>query len=577
MAEYDIVIKQGTIIDGLRTPRFVADVGIRDGRIAYIGKIPAASAGTVLDAEGLIVAPGVVDLHTHYDAQVFWDPYCTMSSWHGVTSVVIGNCGFGLAPVDPEARDRAMLTLSRNEAISLDSMREGLPTPWPWVSFPEFLDAIDATPKGVNMLSYVGLAPVMTYVMGLEAAKNRPATSEEKSEMAAILDEAIEAGACGWSTQWSGENGVQLDYDGTPMVTDTMAEEDLYVFAEVLGKRREGFIQLTGDGGYGPEEARRIQERIAEISGRPVLYNVLALGVDQHGQATSNHHEVMEWLDDVNARGHRIFGQAVTVPLGYEFTLEDWNLYDTSPIWREATLGTVDERATKLRDPERRQAMRAEYDAGQHRGAPFAGTIAQLTVEAVRERELEWSEGLTVAEIAEREQKHVVDAMLDVAGEKLDTTYVTPWQPIDMGEMKRLANSPFALPGTSDGGAHTKFLTMATYPTYYLATLARDHAVMDLEQAHWRLSAYPALAAGFKDRGWLREGAPADIIVYDLDELEILPREMVYDQPAGSWRRIQRSQGYRWVMVNGEITFEDGQCTGATPGTLLRHGAATPA
>ena len=195
----------------------------------------------------------------------------------------------------------------------------------------------------------------------------------------------------------------------------------------------------------------------------------------------------------------------------------------------------------------------------------------------MRERELEWSEGLTVAEIAEREQKHVVDAMLDVAGEKLDTTYVTPWQPIDMTEMKRVANSPFALPGTSDGGAHTKFLTMATYPTYYLATLARDNEIMDLEQAHWRLSAYPALAAGFKDRGWIREGAPADLIVYDLDKLEILPREMVYDQPAGSWRRVQRSQGYRWVMVNGEITFEDGQCTGATPGTLLRHGAAAPA
>ena len=148
MADYDIVIRQGTVIDGLRTPRYVADVGIRDGRIAHIGKIPAASGGTVIDAEGLIVAPGVVDLHTHYDAQVFWDPYCTMSSWHGVTSVVIGNCGFGLAPVDPEARDRAMLTLSRNEAISLDSMQEGLPTPWPWVSFPEFLDAIDATPQG---------------------------------------------------------------------------------------------------------------------------------------------------------------------------------------------------------------------------------------------------------------------------------------------------------------------------------------------------------------------------------------------------------------------------------------------
>ena len=296
----------------------------------------------------------------------------------------------------------------------------------------------------------------MTYVMGLEAAKNRPATGEEKTEMAAILEDAMEAGACGWSTQWSGENGVQLDYDGTPMVTDTMAEEDLYIFAEVLGKRGEGFIQLTGDGGKGKPEARRIQERIAEISGRPVIYNVLALGVDQHGQATGDHNEVMQWMEDANARGRRIFGQGVTVPLGYQFTLEDWNLFDTSPIWREATVGTLAEKAAKLRDPERRQAMREEYDAGQHRGAPFAGTIAQLTVEGVNEQELDRFEGLTVAEIAEQESKHIIDAMLDVVGDSLDTTFVTPWQPIDMKEMKRMANSPFALPGTSDGGAHTK-------------------------------------------------------------------------------------------------------------------------
>ena len=575
MADYDLVIKQGTIIDGLRTPRFVGDIGIQDGRIARIGSIAAGDGERVLDAQGLIVAPGVVDLHTHYDAQVFWDPYCTISAWHGVTSVVIGNCGFGLAPVAPESRDRAMLTLSRNEAISLESMQEGLPRPWPWESFPEFLDAVEATPKGVNMLSYVGLAPVMTYVMGLEAAKNRPATGDEKTEMAAILDDAMAAGACGWSTQWSGENGVQLDYDGTPMVTDTMAEEDLYIFAEVLGKRGEGFIQLTGDGGKGKAEARRIQERIAEISGRPVIYNVLALGVDQHGQATGDHNEVMQWMDDANARGRRIFGQGVTVPLGYQFTLEDWNLFDTSPIWREATVGTAAEKAAKLRDPERRQAMREEYDAGQHRGAPFAGTIAQLTVEGVNEQELDRFEGLTVAEIAEQESKHVVDAMLDVVGDSLDTTFVTPWQTIDMKEMKRLANSPFALPGTSDGGAHTKFLTMGTYPTYYIATLARDNEIMDLEQAHWRLSAYPALAAGFRDRGWLREGAPADIIVYDLERLEVLPRETVHDMPAGSWRRIQRSTGYEWVLVNGEVTFANGECTSATPGKLLRHGVAS--
>ena len=182
MADYDIVIKQGTIIDGLRTPRFVADVGIRDGRIAYIGKIPAASGRTVLDAEGLIVAPGVVDLHTHYDAQVFWDPHCTMSSWHGVTSVVIGNCGFGVAPVDPKDRERAMLCLTRNEAIPYESMEKGMT--WSWVTFPEFMDSLERIPKGINVLSYVPLTPLYSWVMGWEEAKKRRPTKAELDESA---------------------------------------------------------------------------------------------------------------------------------------------------------------------------------------------------------------------------------------------------------------------------------------------------------------------------------------------------------------------------------------------------------
>ena len=577
MAEFDTVIKGGTIIDGLRTPRYVADIGITDGRIAYIGRLNASDGDQVLDATGLIVAPGFVDLHTHYDGQVYWDPYCSISGWHGVTSVVIGNCGFGFAPVKPDDRERAMLSLARNEAIPLESMQEGMP--WDWETYPEFLDSLDRTPKGVNLLSYVGLGPLMMYVMGLEAAKNRLPNEAEMAEMSRILEEAIKAGGCGFSAQVLGPGSGQRDYDGTPMITDTMAPETLLSFAEVLAKCRAGFIQLTGGG-------MELNEQLAEVSGRPVIYNlILAMGQDQHGNKMEGHHKTIAWLNEANARGNRVFGQAVTVKIGYELTLEHWNMFDTYELWRELTLGTVEERMAKMGDPERRPALRAEYDEGKGPSAPgrdeeaevdghIGRGIAVLTVQEVEDPSLKHLEGLTVKEIAEQSGKHVVDAFLDLGvADKLQTTWVTPPEETDVKSMSEVANSPFAIPGVSDGGAHTKFLAMGVYPTEMLAELVRDHEIMDLEQAHWRLSAYPAQAAGFKDRGWLKEGSPADIVIYDLENLGIGPMEKVYDLPAGQWRRVRRAEGYRWILVNGEVTMEDGETTGATPGRLIRHGA----
>ena len=577
MAEFNTVIKGGTIIDGLRTPRYVADIGITDGHIAYIGRLNASDGDQVLDAAGLIVAPGFVDLHTHYDGQVYWDPYCSISGWHGVTSVVIGNCGFGFAPVRPDDRERAMLSLARNEAIPLESMQEGMP--WDWETYPEFLDSLDRTPKGVNLLSYVGLGPLMMYVMGLEAAKNRLPNEAEMAEMSRILEEAIKAGGCGFSAQVLGPGSGQRDYDGTPMITDTMAPETLLSFAEVLAKCRAGFIQLTGGG-------MELNEQLAEVSGRPVIYNlILAMGQDQHGNKMEGHHKTIAWLNEANARGNRVFGQAVTVKIGYELTLEHWNMFDTYELWRELTLGTVEERMAKMGDPERRPALRAEYDEGKGPSAPgrdeeaevdghIGRGIAVLTVQEVEDPSLKHLEGLTVKEIAEQSGKHVVDAFLDLGvADKLQTTWVTPPEETDVKSMSEVANSPFAIPGVSDGGAHTKFLAMGVYPTEMLAELVRDHEIMDLEQAHWRLSAYPAQAAGFKDRGWIKEGSPADIVIYDLENLGIGPMEKVYDLPAGQWRRVRRAEGYRWILVNGEVTVEDGETTGATPGRLIRHGA----
>ncbi|NNL86505.1 MAG: amidohydrolase family protein, partial [Myxococcales bacterium] len=252
--EYDLHIAGGTIVDGTRVPRYRGDVWIKDGVIAQLGGRAPGAARTTIDASGKIVAPGFVDLHTHYDAQIRWDPWCTISGWHGVTSVVLGNCGFGFAPVKPDFRERSMLTMTRTEAIPFASMEVGMD--WDWETIPEYLDSLDRAPKGVNCIQYMPTASLMTYVMGLEAAKSRPATDAERAEMQRLLNEGMDAGLCGFSIQRLGPDSVQADFDGSPMVTDTMCDEDILCLAAVLRERDEGFIQIT-------QAAGRIKEDLA--------------------------------------------------------------------------------------------------------------------------------------------------------------------------------------------------------------------------------------------------------------------------------------------------------------------------
>jgi len=568
MPEFDVVIRGGTVVDGARNPRQIADVGIKDGKVAKIGKLNPSDAQKTLEASGLIVAPGFVDLHTHYDAQINWDPYCTLSGWHGVTSIVIGNCGFGFAPCKPELRDRAMLTMSRVEAIPFESMKAGMK--WDWVTFPDWLNFLDHTPKGLNVLSYVPLAPIMIWVMGLEAAKSRPATKSERQEMQRLLNEAMDAGACGFSCQRLGNGfiSVQRDYDGTPMVTDTMSEEDLIAFAEVLGQRKEGFIQLT-QASEDFKEDMRVYDRIADVSGRPVLFNATAVRDDR----PSLHRRTMRWIEETNRQGRKIYNQVGTIRQGFIFSFEDWNLFDGSDVWREVTMGTPAERTQKFQNPALRQALVAEYDTGH---TPIVtGSIKDFRVETVADPKLQKYVGKTVEEIAAMENKHPMDAMIDLAlADNLKTEFDTPARNMREDYQAEVMSSEYSIPGVSDGGAHTKFVTLGVYPTDMITWMVRDAGFMSLEEAHYRLSALPARCAGFQDRGVLCEGAPADVVVYDLQNLKIAPERpsIVHDFPAGEWRRVQYAEGYRWIMVNGEVTFEDGKCTNATPGRLLRHG-----
>jgi N-acyl-D-aspartate/D-glutamate deacylase len=564
MARYDRVLQNGMIVDGTRTPRFRGDIAIKDGLIARIGRVDASLADEVIDVTGLIVAPGFIDLHTHYDAQVYWDPYCTLSGWHGVTSVAIGNCGFGFAPVKPEMRERAMLSMTRVEAIPLASMEAGMP--WDWVTFPEFLDSIERTPKSVNILPYVPVGPMLVWVLGLEDAKSgRRPTDAEHAELKRLLHEAMDAGGCGWSAQRmlpTGPSAVQRDHDGSPMVTDVMHDDTCRAFAEVLRDRNEGFMQMLLVSGDNKRD-RAFMEEMAEISGRPLIMNV----VQAFDHRPDIHRRVLAWLRSCRERGVRVVGQGLTTDAGFSFTFETWNMFDDAPAWREATLGTVEERKQKLGDPARRRALREQLPGSAV--GPLPGIV--ITGPKLPKNQVWLDHTLELA--AQKMGKHPVDVMLDMAVEEnLETEFFAAPPNGKIEHLREIVDDPYVLFGVSDGGAHTKFLTAGRYPTETLCKVVREHRMISLEEAHWRLSALPAQVAGFTGRGVLREGAPADILCYDFANLRVLDQEILHDLPAGEWRRVQRAHGYRYVLVNGEVTIRDDKETNARPGVLLRHG-----
>ncbi len=567
MAEFDTVIKDGMVIDGTRLPRFRGDIGIKDGRVARIGRLRAHEGAKVIDAGGLIVAPGFVDLHTHYDAQLFWDPYCSISSWHGVTSIVIGNCGFGFAPVSPDLRERSMLSMTRNEAIPFASMKAGMP--WDWVTYPEFLDSVDRHPKAMNILPFVPLSPLLVWAMGLNEAKTgRRFTDKEEQELRRIVNEAMDKGACGWSLQHLGKTSIQPDYDGTPMVTDIMDEENILFFGRLLAERNEGFIQMTyvpdkpGDiEGDQQTHIEKFHELLAEVCDRPILYNAVAVNDKFPGR----HRRQLKWLERCRERGLKIYGQSATVEAGFTFTFADWNLWEDVQAWKDATLGNFEARLQKLSDPERRPALRDCSPV-------LTNDWKDVFIVSVKNPEFQQYENMNIVEAGKRMGKHPVDAMLDIAvADGLATEFYSAAVNTNIEGFKELMGSELTIPGVSDGGAHTKFFMGGVYPTEFLMKV-RDNKVMSLEAAHWRLSTQPALCAGFKNRGTLREGTPADIVIYDLNKLAVKPMEIAHDFPGGEWRRVKRAEGYDKILVNGEVTLDQGEPTGAMSGRLLRYG-----
>ena len=556
MAEYDLVIRGGTIVDGTGVPRYRADLAVKNGRIAKIsGKIPSGSARQI-DGSGCIVAPGAVDLHTHYDAQVQWDPYCSLSGWFGVTSLTIAQCGFGFAPTKPEDRDLNMRMMNRIEAIPLESMRLGMR--WDWETFPQFLDSLDGQGLGVNIGALFPFSPLRGYVLGMKPARERTSvTGTELNRMKELFHEAMVVGAFGFSLNLNMEDRAE---DGGALPSHVASEEELLGLAEVLGEFGVGHMSQTIGFGLTPEEQASMREtltRLMRLSGRPLHM----VDVDEGSGP--------QWMNAQRAEGLPVMLQRQCNVIEAEFKLSEFNLYDYMPNWVQPLVGTGQERAAKLRDPAVRAAMKQDVEETPYNMRADYNVVKAL--EVVHERNYPY-EGLTMTQLGDALGKHPLDAWLDLAiDEEMETVFSTVFS--EGGEeLARALKDPYSHISFSDGGAHTRYLTSAIWPVLWLSYWLRDKEIMSLEEGIYKMSALPAWLADFKGRGTLRVGDWADIIVYSQEEIGFLYDKPVFanDFPGGERRVIQKAKGLRYTIVNGAVTFEGNECTGAVPGKLLR-------
>ena len=553
MPEYDLVIRGGTVVDGTGLPRIRADVGVKNGRVAMVSGRIAAGGAKELDASGCIVAPGAIDLHTHYDAQLNWDPYASLSGWFGVTSLTVGQCGFGFAPTRPEDRDLNMRMMNRIEAIPLESMRQGMR--WDWETFPEYMDSLDRQGLGVNVGALVPFSPLRGYVLGMMEARERTSVTEaELNQMKQILRDSMKAGAFGISADKNLEDRPE---DGSWLPSHVASKEEFLGLARVMREFGVGQIGWTiGISDDRPEQRDMLAE-MARISGRPLH---VVLGDD----------EGYEWLEQMRQEGLPILAQQGSVPTIAEFKLSEYNLFDYMPNWVQPLVGTKEERIAKLSEDGIRDGMKKDVIDRPH---PRTDWAQVQVVEVALERNLKY-EGLSIADIATAEGKHPLDAFLDIAlDEDLETEFAHPADAAgrDEARAERLSN-PFVHISVSDGGAHTRFLVNSVWPVYFLAHWIRDYGLMSLEQGHQKMSALPAWFSDMKNRGTLRVGDYADIMIYNMDELGLLydkPR-FETDFPGGEKRLVQKPTGMRYIIVNGAVTFIDNECTGALPGKLLR-------
>ena len=561
---FDVVIRNGLVVDGTGSPGQTADVAIRDGRIVAIGEV-SDKGNHEIDAEGLVVAPGFVDVHTHFDAQVFWDTTLSPSPLHGVTTVISGNCGFTIAPLEPEHGDYMMRMLARVEGMPLASLQQGVP--WNWRTFGEYLDAIDGSLMP-NAGFLVGHSALRRTVMG-ERSVGEFASDDELQAMKELLAESIAAGGLGFSSSWAKTHN---DAAGDAVPSRHASETELVELCSVLKDTSAVALEFIPTIERFDDEVYQLLTDMSVAADRPLNWNVIFANARQADVIQ----EKLRASDFAAEQGGRVIALTAPMPAESRLSFESGFLLDTLHGWSEPMALSNEEKLALLSDPERR----SELNENAQKPSAFRGVARweRLTVGEVAKQDLKHLEGRSIGDIAEELGKSPWEALCEIVVEDDLKTGLYPPAAGDNEESwalrQDLWNDERCLIGASDAGAHLDFLATFNYSTYLLAA-ARDRNLLSLESAVQKLTDAPARLYGLKDRGRIEEGWCADLVIFDANEVAPAEIEVREDLPGGAWRLYSEAVGVHHVFINGEQAVLDGQFTDARPGTLLRSGRDT--
>jgi N-acyl-D-amino-acid deacylase len=565
---HDLVIRGGTVVDGSGATRFSADVGIKDGMIAEVGRITAPAARTI-DADGLIVSPGFIDGHTHMDAQVAWDPLGSCSCWHGVTSVVMSNCGFALAPCKPDDRDLYARCLSAVEDIPTEAMAAGID--WTWETFPEYLATVERLPKAINYGMYIGHSALRMYVMGKRAFTEK-ATEDEMIRMAALVKEALKAGAMGFS---SSRASTHVTPDNTPVASRIAEWEEIDRIVAAMAELDAGIFQVGPDIASGAAH-RAFLARLREVAltyKRPIMFGVLATkqGDDPTGWAYQT-----RYIDETVAAGGRMFGQGTTRSINAIFSLKSYLPFDVLPEWRAVRELPMAEQKRRLADPELRRRLVAAEERMKPRDNVFQGGGAATTDPRKPDYSnlyalngVDWDDP-TVEQLARARGQHPVEVMIDLSLANENQVYVQPLVNETPDDVLGILKHPRTLATFSDSGAHVAQEMGSSLQTHLLSYWVRKCGAFTLEEAVKKITRDNALAWDMSDRGLVREGYRADLNLFEEDRIRPSLPTVERDLPGGARRLVQKAEGIKATLVNGMLAFENGQSTGSYAGTVLK-------
>ena len=560
---YDLVIKNGSVVDGSGNPQYRADVAVQDGKIAAIGRINDRAKQTI-DAEGHVVSPGFVDGHTHMDAQVFWDPIGSCSCYHGVTSVVMGNCGFTLAPCKQEDADLVFRNLERAEDLSRDAMLEGID--WRWETFPQFLDVIDELPKGINYAGYIGHSALRTYVMG-ERAFSDAASEDDVRKMQHLVKEAVQAGAIGFSTSRTFNH---LTADDRPVASRLAEWDEVRAIVNAVGETGKGLFEIAGEApGRDPERIAEYHGRLRDLaveSGVPQTWGMFSVRA-----APDLWRPYFDLLDETAAAGGRMYAQVHSRALSSLLSFESNTPFDNWEYWSEFRQLPLAEQAAKMRNPEIKAKL-VEVASREYTGPRIVGAEA---------RPPEWDfiypmddmvyDKPYMAELARAKGVHPVELMIDMALERdLKMFFRQPIANEDQSQVLDMMKHPRSVITFSDSGAHVSQIMDSSLQTHLLSYWVREKQAMTLEEAVKQITYNTATMWGLHDRGLIREGMAADLVVFDPKTIGARMPDVVHDLPAGAKRLKQTADGILNTVVNGEILLTNNEHSGAVPGQLLR-------